>query len=66
MVIGVAISDQLIRRVAEASDFRVVSGADIRRVMRRGFDSFQIARAYDVSEASVWNRLIHDDRSARL
>ena len=49
-----------VTRIAATTDWLMCRGDDIRRCMKYGFDTRDIASAYFVSEAAVWNRLVHD------
>lgn len=62
---SVSIVEVKIRRIAETSDFQLVRASDIHRLIKEGFDTLTIARAYSVREAQVWNRLAHDIEPAR-
>lgn len=49
-----------IRRIATTTDWLMITGADIKRCIREGYDTMDIARAYCVRESTVWNRMAAD------
>ena len=51
----------MIRRIATTTYWLMVRGEDIKRCIRNGFDTADIARAYCVRECVVWNRMVQDD-----
>lgn len=50
----------MIRRIATTTDWLMLRGEDIKRCIREGFDTADIARAYCVRESAVWNRMAAD------
>lgn len=58
---SLSLSDQqAIFRIATTKQFEAVSGEDVKRCIRNGYSTIDVARAYFERESAVWNRMVAD------